>query len=166
MNKNIVPGIVIAVLLASGYFLYQGMNKTPAPTSTSQETNNQPATDASNQNNGVDLNVQIGISKTYDVIYTDSGYAPSELAIKAGDTVTFKNQSSHNMWTASAMHPSHTMYSGTSLQQHCPDTANTSFDECKNDQPGTSWSFTFTKKGTWGYHNHVAANRFGKIIVE
>ena len=110
-------------------------------------------------------NVQAPINAK-EVIYTDSGYSPKEITIKIGDTVTWKNESSHGMWIASAMHPSHVIYSGTSLDEHCPDAQNTSFDECISAQPGESWSFKFDKQGTWRYHNHVQASDFGSIIVE
>jgi hypothetical protein len=70
------------------------------------------------------------------------------------------------MWVASANHPSHTAYNGTSLREHCPDTANSAFDECSATAAGTSWSFTFDKTGSWGFHNHVNASEYGKVIVQ
>jgi len=100
------------------------------------------------------------------VVYADSGYSPSKIFVKIGDTVTWKNESSSGMWTASGLHPSHVIYSGTSLEEHCPDIQNTSFDECKSGQPGTSWSFKFDKKGVWRYHNHIQPSDFGTVIVE
>ena len=168
MNKNIVISLVIvAVLAVGGYFLYQGINR-PASVLNDNQAQNQPANQEStptdeNQPNDTQT---VMASKTYEVIYTDSGYSPSTITIKEGDTVIFKNQSNGGIWTASAMHPTHVIYSGTSLQQHCPDLSNTAFDQCKNEGPGTSWPFTFSKKGTWGYHNHASAGKFGKVIVE
>lgn len=103
---------------------------------------------------------------THEVRYTDEGYVPSTITIKVGDTVMFKNESSKTVWTGSAMHPTHMVYSGTDLKTHCPDPENISFDQCKAEGPGTSWLFTFTKAGTWGYHNHVGPTHFGKVIVE
>ena len=165
MDKKVIGGIVaVAVLVIGGYLLFKD-NDQPTPSTVNQEqaqpvvqNNTQPVT------NGTQ--VEMEVIKTYEVIYTDSGFSPLSLTVKAGDEVVFKNQSKSGMWVGSAMHPSHIVYSGTSLQKHCPDTVNTSFDECKSAQPSESWSFTFTKKGTWGYHNHVNASKFGKIIVE
>ena len=94
------------------------------------------------------------------VIYTDSGYSPKSLTIKKGETVVFKNESSRGMWTASAMHPTHNGYPTTG---GC---LGSTFDECEAIQPGGSWSFKFDFAGSWGYHNHVSASHFGKIIVE
>jgi plastocyanin len=70
------------------------------------------------------------------------------------------------MWPASAFHPTHTVYSGTSLSEHCPDTAGTAFDACKGFLPGQSWSFKFTKAGTWKYHDHLNPGATGTIVVE
>lgn len=100
------------------------------------------------------------------VYYTNSGYSPRELTINRGDTVIFKNQSSNSMWTASDIHPSHTLYDGTSLSQHCANLTATTFDECGSAQPGQEWSFIFSKAGTWGYHNHVNPGYTGEIIVK
>ena len=176
MNKITTSLVIIVVLLVGGYFLFS--KPAPAPITQNKNENmnelesknpQEAATITSNgieAENEVKTEVKPEIIKNKEVIYTDSGYLPSNLIIKAGDMVEFKNQSSSGMWTASAMHPSHIVYSGTSLQAHCPDTANVSFDECASAQGGQSWSFTFSKKGTWGYHNHVNASHFGKIIVE
>lgn len=100
------------------------------------------------------------------VVYTDSGYSPNTLRVKVGTNITFKNQSSRAMWPASDLHPTHRLYSGTSLTEHCPDTAGTAFDACTGIQPGNSWSFTFNKKGTWKYHDHLNPSSIGTIIVE
>ena len=190
MNKSIIVISVGAVLLLGGYFLIGQTNKSPESLNANQqensaktdnlETSNQNiSSDNSNQNvadvkqapgskkESAPLTIEVvAINQKHEVIYSDSGYSPSTLSIKSGDTVEFKNQSASSMWTASAMHPVHTVYGGTSLQTHCPDAANVSFDECASAQPDQSWSFTFNKKGTWGYHNHVNPSHFGKIIVE
>ncbi len=94
------------------------------------------------------------------IIYTDSGYIPKTLKIKKGETVTWKNQSSGGMWTASGPHPIHTEYP---QKGGC---INSIFDECKADPIGTEWSFTFTYVGTWGYHNHIRASHLGTVVVE
>ncbi len=162
MNKTVIILVIVAVALVGGYFLLQG-NSHPA---VSVATDQQQLNETQQNTQSASQASQTAMGKTYEITYTDSGYAPSQLTVKVGDTVTFKNESSSGMWTASAMHPAHMVYSGTSLQAHCTDAQNTSFDECMSAQPGESWSFTFTKAGTWGYHNHVKAMHFGKVIVE
>ncbi len=161
MKKSIIITLVVIVaVLVGGYFLLIGKTQTPTQQNSIPQNN---TTDNSSINESAN---QDAIVKSYEVVYTDSGYAPAELTIHSGDTVTFKNESSKDLWTASGVHPIHSVYSGTSLQQHCPDATNASFDECKNLQPGQSWSFTFTKSGAWAYHNHRNASDFGKIIVQ
>ncbi|MBM3206324.1 MAG: hypothetical protein FJZ43_01755 [Candidatus Staskawiczbacteria bacterium] len=166
MNKNIVIVLILVLaLLVGGYFLFVG--NTQVPVQDNNQTNNEPINNPDNTPKEDDtIPENSTTTKTYEIIYTDNGYSPNEINIKVGDTVTFKNESSRNVWTASAMHPSHTVYAGTSLQQHCSQETNEAFDECKDSKPGESWSFTFKKAGTWGYHNHSFANHFGKIIVE
>ena len=76
--------------------------------------------------------------------------------------MTFESIDGSRMWVASDPHPSHTGYSGTTKQQHCPDVQGVAFDQCSI---GPSYSFVFQKIGTWGYHNHASANDGGTVIV-
>lgn len=87
----------------------------------------------------------------HTVFYTDKGFSPSSLEIKAGETVQFVNNSSGGMWVASAPHPEHTAY---------PE-----FDAKKNIPAGEIYEFTFTKNGEWKYHNHTKTEAYGTIIV-
>ncbi len=148
MNKNIIVGVIVVIVLALGGWWFYNQN---APVPASQQTEQTTVTPT---------------IQTHEILYTDTGFSPANLTIKVGDTVTWKNQSSSEMWVGSANHPSHTVYSGTTLQQHCPDSDNVAFDECTTVGPGGSWSFTFTKAGSFGYHNHANASKFGKIVVE
>lgn len=98
------------------------------------------------------------------ITYTDAGFSPAEVTINKGQTVRWVNQSSGDMWVGSAMHPTHEVYSGTTLAQHCePGDPNDSLDQCAN---GEVYEFTFDKVGQWGYHNHSRANHFGRVIVQ
>jgi len=98
------------------------------------------------------------------VRYTSNGFTPSSVTISAGDTIRFVNESDRGMWVGSAMHPTHEVYDGTSLSDHCGDgPSSTSFDQCES---GEEYVFTFEKTGSWGYHNHVRASHFGTIVVE
>ena len=83
---------------------------------------------------------------------TDDGFEPATLTVSSGDTVTFENDSSDDSWPASDVHPTHQDYPG--------------FDAKKPLLPGDSYSFTFTKTGTWGYHNHLEPDVKGTIVVQ
>jgi len=102
------------------------------------------------------------------VVYSDSGFSPKELTIKAGETVAFRNDSSRLVWTATAIHPSHTVYPESSIQKCFDDQADKSllFDSCGDVQEGQEWSFVFREIGSWNYHNHRRASEWGTIIVE
>lgn len=102
-------------------------------------------------------------AETMTVRYTAEGFVPAEITIEAGDTVTWVNETENDMWVASAMHPTHTVYDGSSLSEHCPDPEGDDFDQCEN---GDEYSFTFPEAGEWAYHNHSLANHFGRVIVE
>ena len=94
------------------------------------------------------------------VTHTDSGYSPATITIKKGQTVTWKNNSSRPMWTASAIHPTHSVYptSGGCL--------GSTFDACAGIASGGTWSFKFDIAGTWKYHNHSNSSHTGTIVVE
>lgn len=91
-------------------------------------------------------------AKIYTINYTNSCFSPADIAIKKGDTVKFVNNSSRDMWPASDNHPKHTIY---------PE-----FDANKDIAPGGNYSFTFTKIGAWGYHDHNKSNCGGTITVQ
>jgi len=100
------------------------------------------------------------------VTYTDDGFNPRTLTISAGGTVTFVNESSRDMWPASAIHPTHTIYPGSDIRKCGTAEESTIFDACGAVAPGGSWSFTFTEVGEWRYHDHRRSNNTGTIIVQ
>lgn len=111
----------------------------------------------------VDVGGTIGTAPmTASVTYGSGGFSPQEVIVKKGGSVTWFNSGGGNMWVATAQHPTHTVYAGTSLAEHCDDATDVSFDQCKN---GSQYSFTFSKAGTWAYHNHSNAAHFGRVIV-
>lgn len=82
------------------------------------------------------------------VKYSKNGYFPSSIDVKLGQTVRWESDGSP-MWTASAMHPTHEIY-----------------PEFDQKATGNVYEFTFTKAGSWKYHNHVSANHFGTVNVK
>ncbi|HBW74237.1 MAG TPA: hypothetical protein DEF59_03160 [Candidatus Magasanikbacteria bacterium] len=100
------------------------------------------------------------------ITYDDNGFSPSTLTVKVGTKVTFKNNSPSDFWPASAMHPTHEKYPGSSITKCGTSAAETIFDACAGVAQGVIWTFTFKEKGSWGYHNHLNASRYGKVVVE
>ena len=106
-----------------------------------------------------------GSSSTHDIEITSSGFSPKTLEINAGDTVTWTNKDSRNHWPASASHPTHTVYPGSSISKCGISAESETFDACNGLSAGESYSFTFNEKGTWKYHDHLSTSRTGTIIV-
>ena len=96
--------------------------------------------------------VEMPAHKMYTVAYTDAGYTPKEITIKAGDMVVFDNQSKNEMMTAFGEHASHDEY---------PD---------KKAHPsvkaGEKTTITFPNAGTFAYHNHHAEENEGSVTVQ
>src|SRR3989344_2377094 len=152
MKKTITWVIVIIVIIAAGYYLLKNKSDV-APATPNTPTDN---SSAGTEGTGPAVSV-------LTIKYADSGFSPANLTVKKGDTVTFINQSRGAMWVSSGPHPSHTAYSGTDKSSHCPDTADVAFDQCET---GGTFTFTFNKVGEWGYHNHVATEDKGVVIVK
>lgn len=157
MSKNtIITIIVIVIVLAGGLLWYKSAKAPESQTAPAAGTNET----APNQTGS-----QTGATGEATVVYSENGFSPKTLTVKKGVAVTFKNQADKEMWVASAMHPEHKAYSGTSLAEHCPDLSNAAFDACQGYKKGESWSFKFDKTGDWKYHNHLDASEFGAVIV-
>jgi plastocyanin len=79
-------------------------------------------------------------------------FVPAEISILQGDTVVFENLDSVDRWPASNIHPTHEIYSD--------------FDPKRGLKPGEKWSFTFTRSGSWKFHDHLIPALVGSIEVE
>lgn len=100
------------------------------------------------------------------VRYTDSGFVSNAVTVRKGGTVTFRNESSKKMWPASARHPDHTVYPGSSIQKCGTANQSSIFDACKGYDNGQSWTFTFNEVGKWFYHDHLNPGSTGSITVQ
>lgn len=103
---------------------------------------------------------------THTVNRTSTGFTPSTVTIKKGDTVKFVNQTETDIWPASNAHPSHTNYPNSGLAKCGSGEASTNFDACKSIGPDKSWEFIFAEVGTWKYHDHFSPSKEGTIVVE
>lgn len=86
------------------------------------------------------------------IILAEDGFAPAEITIRRGDTVTFRTTLGKPFWPASDFHPTHGIYPA--------------FDPERPIPPEESWSFTFDKAGSWRYHDHLSPQYHGVIHVE
>lgn len=159
-----IVGLIIIALIIIGISFAGGKRNAPTESDvTEQET---AAVSTSTEKETMENTPAAEAMKggATEVVYTTSdGFTPDNLSVKVGDTVKFVKKSTEGMWVASATHPTHTVYGGTTLKEHCPDTSGTAFDQCES---GNEYSFTFAKAGTWAYHNHLRVGMYGKVIVK
>lgn len=161
MNKTFIITVVLVVIIVGSYFLMK--NKTAQAPAEETSTSGMPVPYTNTPEMIVNQEGNANESPSADqhvITYSDTGYSPNPLTVKLGATVTFKNNSSLSMWTASAMHPTHAVYPTTG---GC---LGSTFDACKGILPGESWSFKFDVTGSWKYHDHLKPTVFGTIVVE
>lgn len=140
-NQGLGLGVIIIIIVIGAFLVSNNANTPPTttatPTATSSKVDNAPANT---------------VSDKLTVTATDTGFSPSQLTIKSGETVVFLNQSSSAVWPASDPHPIHTGLPG--------------FDAKHGLAHGESYEFTFVKTGSFGYHNHLNPSTRGTIVVE
>lgn len=156
MGKGLIISIIILVVIVAG-FVYIGSRDTTSEPAPNIVVNVEP-TDTT------DTTIETG-AQTLSVEITSSGFSPSTLTINGGDTITFTNQGSSSSWPASAIHPTHTVYPGSSISKCGSSTESSIFDACKGLAQGESYSFTFNEVGTWNYHNHLKPSMTGSVTV-
>ena len=130
------------------------------------DTSNSSSASSTGVSEGAHVNTPpIGAPTNATVTYTANGFSPATVTIAKGGTVAFVDQSGAPMYVASDPHPNHNGYDGNSRATHCAPgySGAKPLDQCA---PGSSFSFTFTKTGSWGYHNHVNEADGGTIVVQ
>lgn len=153
--QNIWLWIVVAIIIIGGGWWWMS-SQTPAVDTGSSSMVGDTGTPAPGDTGTP--NAPMTAIVTYDGV----SFSPSAVTIKKGGTVAWNNEGTREMWIASAQHPNHTMYSGTSRIGHCPDTSKTAFDQCAG---GNNYTFMFDKVGTWNFHDHLNATVFGSVTV-
>lgn len=146
MNKFLVGLLVLVVGAAVGWYILGGQKVTlpfPAPRTIPQEVSPTAFSEEPSDNT-----VTVGQTT---VTYTDAGFTPKIVTVKKRTTATFVNQSRAGMWVASDVHPTHQLLPG--------------LDQGKSVGRGGTYEYTFIKVGTWKYHNHVAPQDSGKVVV-
>jgi len=167
MSKVVL--VLAVVLLVGGGAFYYFRQSAEAPAGDSMKED-EAAMMAEKDKKMVEEDIKMTEDKMMEsgniIKFTESGFTPKEVKIKVGETVTFKNESSRTVAPASAMHPTHKAYPGSDINKCGTADQSKIFDSCAGIPAGKMWSFTFTQKGSWGYHNHLNPKDFGKIIVE
>jgi plastocyanin len=167
MKKHWVIALIVVIIVAGLWLLLSNKKTVIAPTDESAVTTQVPV---SNTTTGTSQTTKKSVppvrqtnivapevtpapaGQTVTVTYTGGSFSPNPITIKKGYTVMFVNKGDYQMWIASDPHPSHTNNPG--------------FDEKGAVGKDGSYSFTFTKVGTWGYHNHLNHSQTGTVIVQ
>lgn len=140
MKAVIIGFLALVVIGGAGYaalHTYSKNNASPASNTQTQNTNT-PSTPNTEQTANT-------------ITFDGSRFSPSTLTVASGTSVTIKNTSSQALQLDSNPHPVHT--DDTDLN-------------VGTVAAGQSQTFTVTKKGTFGYHDHLEAGIQGKITVQ
>lgn len=91
--------------------------------------------------------------------YTDRGFEPHAVQIKAGETVRFTNNSSGDLWVApgdgAVVYPRHAGSCGSSA-----------LDSCGAIVPQDFWEFTFARAGAWEVVNNFDKSKTVTVTVK
>lgn len=147
-KSSIILVIIIVIVIGAAFAVWLLSDRDSSQESSGSSTTNSNSSGTSGSSNS---NADEPVSNPV-VTYDGSSFSPDTLTISVGDTVTFRNDSSTEVWPASDDHPTHTNLSG--------------FDPQRGLESGEDYSFTFEESGEWGYHNHLNPGQNGVIIVE
>ncbi|MEX0621870.1 MAG: cupredoxin domain-containing protein [Candidatus Woykebacteria bacterium] len=145
--RNLLIAIIIIIVIAGGFLLFRSFSDQPdvevtqAPTATTSAT---PSAGVGEQS-----------EEATTITYTSSGFSPSDVTVKSGDTITWMNNSDQEVQVGVDPHPIHTgdrELSGDGFVLTL--------------QPGEQANVTMTTAGPHGYHNHLNSGQRGTITVE
>lgn len=152
MNRNILLGLIIVVLVVGGFVLVQNNSKTEAPaTTTTQTPTTEPEAMEKAPETDSDAPEKAMEKEATTVTLSDSGFSPKSVSVKVGDTVVWKNSSGGPTTVDSAQHPTHLVYPKLNLG---------------NFNDGEEHKLVFDKAGKYSYHDHLNPSRFGTVVVE
>lgn len=160
MNNKLVVGLVVILLgVGAGWYFLSGSTSTAnmtkkedrsrAASTPTLEPTVSVGSDSAATGSTDGASMEKGGAVT--VSYSAEGFMPKSITVKQGSAVTWTNKGTAGMWVASALHPTHQLLPG--------------FDQLKSVSGGGTYTYTFTKVGTWKYHNHVAASDTGTVVV-
>lgn len=143
MNKVKISAVLLTTLLLIGAGGCNRDDKSAATDSASDTTSQASPTPTTDPIKNTATGVQVLINST--------GFEPKNVTVKVGDNVTWTNNSGKNARVASDPHPQHTGLAG--------------FDDLNGAVQGDVYTFTFTKAGTWAYHDHNNPSMKGTVTV-
>ncbi len=164
--------VIIAIIIILGGAWWYMSSQAPAPADTVNVNTGANAAGTLPEGSQMPDNGMVGgdadasgATTGVTVRYGASGFSPNSVTIQAGQKVTFVNDGTGAMWVAADEHPTHTEFDGTDRATHCSGsyTGPTPFDQC---MAGPTYTYVFTKAGSFDYHNHSAAQFGGTVVVQ
>jgi plastocyanin len=135
MNKKYLLGIgIVVIIVIAGFIAWESVKYTH-PVSTSKSSAHQRAP----------------LHKEVTVTLSKNGFSPTQVTIKVGSAVRWKNISGSQQTVNSDNYPTNQLH------------RELNFGVFNN---GSSVVYTFTKPGIYGYHNQLNHTQMGKVIVE
>ncbi|HUY85058.1 MAG TPA: cupredoxin domain-containing protein [Candidatus Dormibacteraeota bacterium] len=139
--KAFIIGLIAVVIIGGGYLL---MHKSPSKTATTT-----PSTSSQSQSSTPSSTPSQSAVDT--ITFDGNQFSPATLTVKSGTMVTIKNTSSQDVQMQSNPHPTHTDDNDLNVGLVAA---------------GQSKTFTVTKTGSFGYHDHLDPSIQGKITIE
>lgn len=140
--KAFIIGIIIVVILGvGGYVIFRSPSKADTANTRTSTTTQSPSTDTSTTK----------VSSSATITFDGSKFSPDTLTVPSGTVLTLKNTSSTDVQMDSDPHPVHT--DDTDLNVGLV-------------ASGQSKTFTVTKTGTFGFHDHLDQTIQGKITIQ
>ncbi len=150
MKKIIIIGLLVVIAGAGAFFFTSNsddLSNTTSQNTESATANDVPATQSTEEQPATNTQDSTNIT----IAYTNEGFKPSSLSVKVGTTVTVKNESSKPLKFSSDPHPEHTDEKELNMTTLSPNKSDT---------------FTATKAGRYGFHNHLNEDESGTLIVQ
>lgn len=143
--SKLLIGLVL-VLVGAGLLVWALMGKSAEAPSAAENTSQTKTTqEVATPDANTDEPAEASL-----ITFTSTGFTPSELTVKKGAIVTVKNESNSSVQFSSDDHPTHTKETEMNL---------------KVLKPGESASFTITRVGSWGFHDHIDDSKTGTLTV-
>lgn len=146
MNKKVLISVVgVIAIIVLGFVVYSMTRPSKSP-----ETVESVPAAQSDSTDAPQVTDSKLTAETATITYTDQGFSPSTLTVKAGATIRVVNNASDALEFSSDNHPTHL----GNLELNM-DALNA----------GEAGIFTVTKTGEYGFHDHLNASNEGTLTV-
>jgi plastocyanin len=151
MNKNLLIGLVVIILVIGGLVVIQSNSGNETETSIADIQETTDSSDAMEESGSMESDDSMLANSENVVTLTGEGFSPQTITISVGDEVVWVNESGDRATVDSSVHPTHRDYTPLNLGVF---------------EVGEQHNLVFDEPGTYRYHDHLNASRFGTVVVE